>query len=377
MSNHATRELLRTNKHGPVLQLWLNADTNRRAMTQALRANRTVNTVSIFIEEGYLKATAESIRQLFLSIGSLPLENLYIYSFGENFDVIPVQLLTDLFTWATRLEVFSMYFLELGGNGKHLEPFEKAIREHISLKEFRMENCRFADEMLNDYTLDKFVKALATIPKLEKVDLSATEMGYLWWITPKTLESLGKVPRMTSLSLVNFPIANDHISALHRAINANKKFREISLACDSKYVSKLPALIAKSSYLSHVKVRLESLDDDDFIAKLARGIGMNPWLSRFELRGEASNRMSVEGEAAFVAALEKNPAIEHLDMFFADKKMKQKAKLFLKLNQTKKRNLMRSSTATKQELVNALIYVKEDLDCLFHFLGTKPTLCQT
>ena len=105
MADKKTRDLLRSNKHGPVLQLWLNKTSKNGATAMALEQNKTVHTVSVFVEEDYMENSHEQLMVLFDEIGRLPLRNLYIYSFGKNYDTFPIKLLIHLFDYADHLQV--------------------------------------------------------------------------------------------------------------------------------------------------------------------------------------------------------------------------------------------------------------------------------
>ncbi|CAB9511773.1 expressed unknown protein [Seminavis robusta] len=374
MATTEERELLRANKHGPVLQLWLDKDSQHQHVASALRKNKTVTTVSVFVEEDFMESPLQDIAHLFRAIGCLPLQNLYIYSFGRNFDVFPIRLLIEVFSRAKKLEVLTMYFIELGGKKKHFDAFEAAIRGHPSLREFRLENCRLPDDYLNTHGLDQFVKTLGTLPKIEKIDLFATEMGYLGTLSKESMANLAGIKNLACLSLINFALGNDHITALSQALKGNTNLTELAISCDPKFCSALAPVIATNQTLNQVKVRMDSLDDDVFVQSIAGGLKDNKSITRFDLQGDVQNKLSVASQKIFADMLEKNSTLEYLEIPLTDQDSKMKAKYYLKLNQTGKRGLMENPGTSKKELVNALAYVGDDLDCLNHFLATKPTL---
>ena len=104
MATKEERQLLVTNKHGPTYKLHLNKETKRTTIAKALLANQTVKHMSIFVESNFMTGVSpESLRKLFRAIGSLPLENLHIYSYGDNMDIFPVQLIGDILKVAFKL----------------------------------------------------------------------------------------------------------------------------------------------------------------------------------------------------------------------------------------------------------------------------------
>jgi hypothetical protein len=368
------RDLLRKNKYGPVLEMWLGRDAQLDSIASALRKNRTVTTVSVFVEDDFNECLLPDLVGLFQAIGSLPLQNLYIYSFGPDCDVFPVRLLMELFERARKLEVLALYFIELSGKNKHFRAFEQALRRHPSIREFRLENCRISDEQLNTYSFYPFVEALRTLPKIEKVDLFATELGFLGTMNCETIAALAAI-KLTSLSLINFPLGNDHINALSNAIAENEILTDLSISCDPKYCSALAPMISTNKTLTSVKVRLEAMDNDGFLQSVAMGLKDNTSITRFELQAVDQDYMSEDSQRAFADMLEENITVEHMDIGgWTSEDAKMKARFFLKLNQTGKRGLMQNLGASKDELVDALADAGDDLSCLNHFLATKPSL---
>jgi len=378
MATSLDRRLLETNQHGPVLKLPLNQNTKRSAIAKALNHNKTVESVSIFIEpKFYVDVDPVNLHNLFRAIGSLPkLTSLTIYSYGNNFDTFPTTLLTDVVTVAAKLEILTLYFVELGGTKKSFEPFEEAIRLHPSLREFRFENCKLSDVLLNSLCADRFVKTLSTLPNLEHVELSASQMGYLGVITPRSLETLvGRTEKLSSLSMINLVFDNEHLSALARALKYNKDIKKLTMSADPKFNTKLPALLATAKSVEDFTLLFDNLEDESFLVKIAKGVSKNEGLKRFTIKSEAGDMLSRKAQIAFVAALDKKPNLIHLDVPLNNRVLRKKSLLFHKLNQTGKREIMRDPNSSRYEMVRALAFVREDLDCLFHFLRTKPILC--
>ena len=379
MTTREERRLLANNQHGPVLKLELNQNTKRSAIAKALYQNKTVESVSIFIQEKFfVDVDPNNLHNLFRAIGSLPrLTSLTLYSYGEKIDVFPTTLLTDVVSVAAKLEVLTLFFLELGGTTVSFEPFEEAIRMHPCLREFKLENCRLGDFLLNSLTADRFVNTLSTLPNLERVELSASQMGYLGVITPRSLEIFAaRTENLQSLSLINLVFDNDHICALSRALRHNKELTQLTMSVDPAYNTKLPALLATAEHLEYVKLIFPTLDNESFLIKIAKGLSKSESITRLELEGELSTRMSLKAQQAFVAVLDKRTDVEHLDVPITNRSLRKKVRLFLKLNNTGKRHIMRDPNSTRYEMVKALAHVRNDLDCLFYFLRMKPVLCE-
>ena len=200
MTSENTLDLLRKNRHGPALQLWLETDSDRQAIVHALNENTTLSTVSVFVDENFEEAPIQELVDLFHAIGSLPLlRNFYLYSFGQSFDVFPVHLLTTIIQNARQLEVITMYFVELGGSIADMKVLEKTLRGHSSLKEFRLENSQLSEEVQASNSFDAVVSSLAKLPRIEKVGLFAKEKSLLGTVTANSVESFQYATNLTSL----------------------------------------------------------------------------------------------------------------------------------------------------------------------------------
>lgn len=374
MADKKTRDLIRTNKHSPVLQLWLNKESQNGTTGMAIAENTTIHTVSVFIEEDYMENDHEQLMFLFDEIGRLPLKNLYIYSFGRNYDTFPIKLLIHLFDYAEYLQVLCMYFVELGGHEKYFNTFGEVLKKHKHLKEFRLENCRLSANMLNNLAFDQFVTTITTLPKIETIELLAEEMGGLGLLTPPGLLEMAKSKTLEKLSLINFPFTNLHITSLSEAVNCNENLTELAISCDPEYCTNLAPLLATTKTLEVVKLKLQELHNEVFLHRLAVGLKENKSITRFELTGAKHNSMSKKSQQDFVDLMEKNGTIERMEINFTDRQLRKKAQYYLKLNQTGKRNLMNDPAANKEELVDALAYVGHDLDCLHHFIQAQPSV---
>jgi hypothetical protein len=383
MTTRETCDLLRQNGKVPVLQLWLDKGSDRIGITEALKLNGTVNTVSIFIEDDIAEAPIHELSDLFKAIGSLPaLQFVYIYSFGQNYDILPFSLLACILEEAQLLEIITLYFVELGGNKSECDRFQESIRYHPSLREFRLESCRLSEEGISANSMREFMETLASMPNIEKVDLIATEMGYLGDASKESVKALCKTNTLSALSLINFSLSSEHIAAIRHGLEAppyapKSKLTELSISCDPKEASNIYSLLdSNNNSLERLRLRLKTLDDDESIEKLGDSLVKNKSIKRFHLLGELKNRLSRKSQQTFASMLEQNSVLEHLDVGISDEDLRSKIKFYLKLNQTGLRELMHSPEATRPQLVGALIEVKNDLDCLVHFLGSRPCLCK-
>ena len=379
MATKEERQLLVTNKHGPTYKLHLNKETKRTTIAKALLANQTVKHMSIFVESNFMMGVSpESLRNLFRAIGSLPLENLHIYSYGDNMDIFPVQLIGDVLKVAFKLEVLACYFIELAGGKVSFDKFQDDLIEHPSLREVRFESCQLSDRMLTTHGItDKFFEALASLPNLESLDLTAPEKGYFGTISPAYLEHVaGTTERLSSLNLINFVLDNEHMSALNRALRINRDLVDLAISVSPDINSKLPALLATTRYLRHLKLQFDTLDDEKFLLKIAKGLEKGNNISRFELLlGDNPARLSPRCQRAFSAVPEKNGNIQYMDVEITDRRLASKAEFFLEVNSDGTRQMFENPYSTTEEIMDALIFASDDLQMVYYFLRTRPSLC--
>lgn len=368
-------DLLRENKHGPALQLWLESDTDRSAIAQALKGNTSVSTVSVFVDEYFEEAPFQELVDLFSSIGTLPLQYFYLYSFGQSYDVFPVHLLTAIVNRASHLETITMYFVELGGGIADMNDLGESLKQHSSLKEFRLENSRVSDEVLASNSFDGVISAVAQLPNIENVGFFAKEKKLLGDISAGSLESFQYARNLTSLSLLNFELDNMHVSALGTALKTNSILEELSISCGPTCSGSLLEMIATNTTLTHLYLQLDTLDDDFFVQEvIVKGLETNSSLKRVELRNESSVNMSYASQLSCVAMLEKNYTLEYLNAYLSDDDVRYKADFFLKINQIGKRDIMRNPDTPFLALMRALAFVSDDLDMLFYLLVNRPCL---
>jgi len=378
MSTKEIRKLLATNKHGPAFKLHLNKDTKRTTIAKAFFANETVKCMSIFVEGGFMnEVSPASLHNLFRAIGSLPLEELYIYSYGNNMDVFPVQLIGDVLRVAFKLEVLACYFLELGGGKISFDKFQDDLIEHPSLREVRFQDCQLSNRMLETHTIiDKFFEALSSLPKLEKLELTAPEKGYFGTVTPAYLEHLaGTTERLTSLNLINFVFDNEHISALNRALKTNRDLTELAISANPEFNSKLPALLATTKSLTDLTLQFDSIQDENFLLKICKGIGISRNISRFQLlQGDAPEYLSRKCQNAFAMLPQKNGNIERLDMSIEDKDWKETVDFWTEVNSDGTREMLENEHVTREEVLDALVFNRDDVAMLHYILSMQPGL---
>lgn len=358
------------------IQLWLSSDSDRIGVAASLRGNTKIANVSIFVDGSVEQAPHEEMTTLFKAIGSLTsLQNLYVYSFGaSSFDVFPVKFLTCILKQAQSLEILSLYFLEIDGSLTDFIHFENELRYHQYLREFRLESCQWSDEAADLYSPSRLLITLSTETNLERVELSGREMCSLGAMSERSLETICGAPNLRSLSLINFPLLNAHISNLEKGLKNNANITELAMSCDTKESSNLTTLM-QAKTLRNFKLILDRLDDDYFIERIASSLGKSLSLKGFELKGKKKSRLNRIGQKAFVTALEKNALLERFDVAIPCKDLGLKIKLYLSLNQNK-RALFQRPGATSAELVKAMAIVRNDLDCLYCFLSIKPSICQ-
>lgn len=107
---------------------------------------------------------------------------------------------------------------------------------------------------------------------------------------------------------------------------------------------------------------------------MAEGLIVNKTLKKVKV-GVSKNVGDI-GVQALMGMLESNYQLERLVVSSADQTIKEKTEYYMRLNEVGRGKLLRrDGTATREQWVEMLISVVNDLDCLFYFLTSNPTLC--
>ena len=87
---------------------------------------------------------------------------------------------------------------------------------------------------------------------------------------------------------------------------------------------------------------------------------------------------SSEATPAFRSILQHNYGLQRLDIpYFVSEEWKAEIQLHMKLNTMGRGRLVRNTSMTRQQWIQVLTRVQDDVSCLFHMLLLNPLLCQS
>lgn len=379
------------------LQLWLNASSNVGSLTDALEDNTAIQDVCLLIHESFGQVPAliigeaeqrmhhyhhhHDVLDLFAVVGRLPqLQHLFLNTYRFPFvATLPVQAFASAFQGAHQLVELKLWRTNLYGcRPEDLEAWAQALASGCrNLQTFKLIQCRLIEEgeeeaILNDTgtfgTLDSILCALATLPQLVDVELSATKLSALGTLAPASLKQLlGSSTSLQSFSLMHFDLSEGVALAIAEALLPQQQQpQQQQVETSPEY----EATRQSNNNIKHVKLK---------------GVGSTATMFRKPLRD------------AFQMVLQNNYVLETL-FLFDQRNLQDDIRFYLKLNRLGRNRLFQhrqykhydtitdknkrsnhydiitNNESRSQEWIDILALVRDDFQCLFYFLHECPLL---
>lgn len=181
------------------------------------------------------------------------------------------------------------------------------------------------------------------------------------------------------LDLFGNNVENEHVILLCNALERNNSLETLVLPCPSDDLSvdscaAISKALQKNSSLITLNLPRSSLCDAG-LSHLAEGLTVNTTLKKIEVG--VKEGVGDKGMEALTSMLEKNFRLERLVLASAEKSVKDKVDYYMRLNEVGRGALLREDKqASREQWVEMLIAVKDDLDCLYYFTSHNPSLCQ-
>ena len=365
----------------------------------ALRHNYTVTHVC-FTGAFVRDATTEQWVKMLEGVGHLvSLQQLQIWC-----STIPVSTLASLLQRAKMLKVVFLFQAKLDGTQEDFSDFSNAIRDHPELREFRFGGFEMVRENIS---FDCVVEALGEASKLQVVTLQLMSGNRENRFSGTALAKLLSSTTIQCLYLARLGLRPDHYDAIILAVQTNQNIRTLDLFLNSIKTDQLIQIVTALSGNEVIEmIVLPGLDDNEFndecskvvaetvklnssltslympcskftdvgLVQLAESLSVNTTLKKVEI--SVSNKIGQQGIAALTEMLDKNYELERLVVDSSEKSIKSKIEYYMRLNAVGRGPLINSGQANRVEWVNMLVSVRDDLDCLFYFISTNPTLCQ-
>jgi hypothetical protein len=364
----------------------------------AIRANHTVRHVC-FSGTFVRQLESSQWRTMLESIGFLStLEELQIWC-----STIPIDSFLKTIARATRLRKVYFFRVQLEGTQVQFDEFADCLKRHSSLGDFRFGGFQLTENI----SLDSVVEALAEVRTLEVVNLQLT--GSQAATTPFSCRALSKLlssPSITDLYLSRLALSDDHLMAIAACLRDTSVLRVLDLFGNSfsdKHLMLISNALLTNSGLqtlvlpcpidafsvetcAAVSLALQSNKTllrlslpctklcDDGLLHIAEGLTVNTTLKKIEVG--LSKEIGDKGLKALQQMLEKNYQLERLLVPTAEKGIQKKVEHYMRLNEVGRGSLLRDGKSTREQWVEMLISVRNDLDCLFYFTSMNPSICQ-
>lgn len=364
----------------------------------AIKANQTVKHVCFsgtFVRE----LQPDQWKTMLEAVGHLStLEELQIWC-----STIPIGVFRKTIQFAKALRKVYFFRITLSGTQAEFDEFATALKDHQTLRDFRIGGFQTSDENIS---LDAVVEAFAEMPSLEVVSLQLTgfhetvpfsgrslarlfcsqslsdvylsRLGLVNEHFDVIVRGLGGNDRLRVLDLFGNNISNEHVILLAEALAQNIGLETLVLPCPAQDLSvESCQAISQALQVNKTLVTLNlprSILSDEGLKHIAQGLTVNTTLKKIEVG--VSKSIGEKGTEALEEMLEKNYELQRLVVSSAEKGVKEKVEFYMRLNEVGRGSLLRDGKATREQWVEMLSTVVNDLDCLFYFLSMNPTLCQ-
>lgn len=397
--------------HDEVIQLRLETDNSHETFQEivdALKTNSPTKKVRIFLPRDFLRTHARGAEgesallrwELLRSVGLLPkLEQLKIEAYSGLAE-FPVRALSDVVKGARQLKEIELWDLQLGlynvnadGSSEDLEMLESSLHNHPSLEKFTLYNCQLREDV--SCTLDPLLRALASIPTLKQVYVTAaaaasSTLSHVSF-TCAALEDLCRSKSLQKLGLWKFNLPHsqrqgqpeDPLALMAPAIaktNNMKMFEFGKCRLSQTGDEALAAMLERNTSLEEIDLHLDSttgestLDEGDcaIVATAAALEKHNTTLKRLKLWGLMTRR----SQEALVMMMRHNYSLETCRLLDADRDISEKIGFFIGLNRAGRKGFLSrdKSVATAHQWVELI--AGGDLSTIFYYLSMEPGLCE-
>ncbi|CAB9517505.1 expressed unknown protein [Seminavis robusta] len=285
--------------------------TDYEAFRQAMLSNHTVQKVVVDFQ--WLEEYLPQTEYLLLlaTVGRMQgLEKLMIFDHGRN--SIPMAALASAMRPASHLKALDVVRLEFSSK-QDVTLFAQVMAEHESLERFSSHRLTLASGV----TLDELFRTLRALPNLRAVCLS-----FDWDLRTSYVQD--------AQSLVT---------------------------------------LCQSQSLQELKLWSRQLDDSCCIA-IAQALRVNTTLKTLDLQCQIIGNQGIE---EITAMMEQNYTIESVRTTGRRMSLSNKIDMYVRLNRAG-RVILVNADATKKDWVKVLIEGREDIDAIFYFIRSNPTI---
>lgn len=365
------------------LQLILSGAVDLQALKEVLRVNTKVSEVIIYVDESFLvELPVEETHDLFRTIGGMPnLQKLGFHSQSGSSGVLSIQALIAITSHATRMVHFGISDVALWGSQADFQLWATQLQTQLFLQSFCVCECELL-EPSKTCPLDPLLTVLSILPSLEALFLQAATPNALGQISPEAVGAIGMAPQLQDLRLGNFELKHPHMEQMAQVLPSNTVLTELKLdACHEfklETAHAMARILKNNRRLKSLELGLTQMMKDDCAVALAKSLHYNTTLESFTLSKGANARfrptISKPCQAAFVEMLHQNYKLETL-VLFQRFPVKKEFKLYLTLNKYGRGKLLMNHETEREDWIQAIHKVNDDLDSIFYYLSINPSLC--
>lgn len=308
---------------------------------------------------------------------------------------LPLPIITSMLRSAHSLTTISLHSIVFEGGMADFDDFCECFKHHPSLEEIHLVDCCLADQTV---PIDSLLRVLALMPNLQTVEVHALDLERetsICLMSPTSLGYLCRSPTITSLSLEDLDLNDDHVRELANALRQNDTMTKLTLwDCNITDIGgqHLANVMRENTTLKKIDLSFNALTNRTYYA-IASGIAHNHTLKILALFGnrflhnrtdrlsgggreaERATSGSKDGYEVLVSALrDQNHVLEELIL---DTEEDPRIDLYLAIN--KNQHLLHDHNATQERLVECLIGYNslegKHMSFVFHLLQSKPQLC--
>lgn len=353
---------------------------NIAELVDAIKNNSTVQ--SVFLDHFFvINLGREDVCLLFEALGSLSrLEQLSALSRQAEGWSIPMQAMAGFMERSRTLSSLRLTSIGLVGDVKQFSRFTKAIQGQACMKEFCLRGACIVEGKI---PLDGLLRALSSVPLLEKIELTAMDLhqdlGGEWPNSPSSALRFCQSSSLKSLELGGWVLDEELVLKMASALETNKSLRSL-IMLDSNISNTGCVALAKMLSLNKTIERLDlsyNRISDPGCAALANSLKFNSSLKEIGLFGN----FQIQSREVFLRV------IQHQNFFMEDllldSEWDAEMNYYLNLNRFNRRAVLQNEGLTRSEWVDALVTVQDEknalfdapqdtLSYLFYFVLAKP-----
>jgi hypothetical protein len=257
--------------------------------------------------------------------------------------------------------------------------------ENATLHSVLIENVRVIRNARNDNRYDGIVESLGAVRCLRSlhVEIPTENEPVQVPFAPLLLSQTSNLETFVIESTSSVPFIDPHFEAIAQTLatsNSHLQRLDIDLRVSPSGLENVAAMLSVNHSLKDLRLHIHaSIQEHPQVTTHFLDVlkATNQGLHKFANYGLLSYTPTSDLIQAEFEMLEANLVLESFAMFNEEQETRTKREMFLRLNEMGRKNVhtQRESVA-RATWISQLAKHSDDLDCLFYYLGSNPSLCQ-